>query len=105
MFFAITCIDRPNSAALRVATRPAHIAYVDGIGRRLLLAGPLLDDAGGVTGSLLVVEAADRAAAERFAAADPYKQADLFSSVVIQGFNVSIKDGARLSYISDQRAS
>jgi len=54
---------------------------------RLMIAGPLLGDDGvTVQGSLLVIEAADRAAAEAFAAGDPYAKAGLFESVTIKAF-------------------
>lgn len=45
-----------------------------------MLGGPLEDDTGRMIGSLLVVEAADRAAAERFFDEDPYAQALLYRS-------------------------
>jgi uncharacterized protein YciI len=54
----------------------------------------VLDPAGNPCGSMLVVEAADRAEAEAFAAADPYAKAGLFESVVIRPFRAVFKDGA-----------
>jgi uncharacterized protein YciI len=54
----------------------------------------VLDPAGNPCGSLLVVEAADRAEAEAFAAADPYAKAGLFESVAIRPFRTVFKDGA-----------
>ena len=44
-------------------------------------AGPLLDEAGEMCGSLVVLDVADMAEAEAWAAADPYAKAGLFASV------------------------
>ncbi len=87
MLFTFTCLDVADSQALRQSTRPAHLAWLEGFGERVVLAGPLLGDDGATpVGSLLVVACADRAAAEAFAAADPYRQAGLFRSVEIRAF-------------------
>ncbi len=88
MLFAIRCQDRPNSEALRAANRTQHLAYLRALGERLKLAGPLLtDDGETMRGSLLVIEFDDRAAAEVFAAGDPYAAAGLFGEVSIDRFH------------------
>jgi uncharacterized protein YciI len=96
MLYAISCTDKPDSAGLRTATRPAHIAHLSKAAGRIVLGGPLLSPEGHAIGSLLVVEAADRAEAEAFAAADPYAKAGLFESVVIRPFRAVFKDGAQV---------
>ena len=84
--FAITCFDKPDSLELRMATRPTHLVYLEGQQKDgvLLMAGPLLDENDKPNGSLLLVETADRAAAEAFAAGDPYAKAGLFASTEIR---------------------
>jgi uncharacterized protein YciI len=94
MLFTIACTDKPASLELRLATRPAHIEHLKAQAGRIVLGGPVLDPAGNPCGSLLVVEAADRAEAEAFAAADPYAKAGLFESVAIRPFRTVFKDGA-----------
>jgi uncharacterized protein YciI len=96
MLFAITCTDKPGALALRMETRPAHLAYLQDNQAALVLVGPLLDAQDKPAGSLLVVEAPDRAAAEAFAAADPYAKAGLFDSVVIRPYRAVFKDGKQL---------
>lgn len=93
MLFAIICTDRPESLDLRLATRPAHIAYLTTYADRVVQGGPLLDADGRPCGSLLLVDVADRAAAEGFAASDPYSNAGLFESTVIRAFRTVFKDG------------
>ena len=94
MQFAITCFDKPGSAATRQANRPAHLAFAGE--HHMITAGPLLDEDGQPCGSLLIIEAPDRAAAEAFVAGDPYGLAGLFDRVTIHGFRTVFKDGAQV---------
>lgn len=93
MLFAISCTDKPASLALRMETRPAHVDYLKQHAASFVLVGPVLDAEGKPCGSLLVVDVADRAAAEAFAAGDPYAKAGLFESAVIRPFRTVFKDG------------
>jgi hypothetical protein len=86
--FILYCIDRLGSRETRAAHREAHIAHVRRPGVTKL-AGPMLDEAGQIAGSLLVIEAEDLAAARTFAAEDPYSQADVFERIDIRPFNLS----------------
>jgi len=84
MLFAIYCLDKTGHQQLRAANRPAHLDYLKGFMGQIVTAGPLLDDAGeGMIGSLFIVDFPDRAAADAFAAGDPYGKAGLFASVRI----------------------
>ncbi len=91
MLFAITCHDKPGSLALRQHTRPAHLGYL--VDFHIVLGGPMLDESGQPCGSMLVIDAPDRAAAETFAGGDPYAVAGLFDRVTIHGFRAVYKDG------------
>jgi hypothetical protein len=85
MLFCLYNLDKPDSQSIRQAHRPAHIAYLESQGERLVAGGPLLSDDGqAMIGSLLVLECADRAEAEAFAAKDPYAVAGLFESMTIR---------------------
>lgn len=84
MLFVVQCLDKPDGAELRAKTRPAHLDYLETIAGAVKIAGPLLDDSGErPIGSLLILEARDRAAAEALAADDPYAKAGLFRKVAI----------------------
>ena len=82
-YFAIHCIDKPDSAALRASTRADHLAHLEAAAGQLLVAGPLLGLDNVPIGSLLILDCADRKAAIQFAAADPYALAGLFASVAV----------------------
>ena len=81
MHFVIHAIDRSDAGSLREHTRPTHLDYLGGFD--VVFGGPMLDDVGAMCGSLIVVQTENRAAAEAFAAGDPYALAGLFESVVI----------------------
>ena len=97
MLFALICSDRPASLDLRLATRPAHLAYLTTYADRILQGGPLLDTDGRPCGTLLVIDVEDRAAAEGFAMTDPYAKAGLFESTVIRAYRTVLRDGEVLS--------
>ncbi|MFO7920351.1 MAG: YciI family protein [Nioella sp.] len=84
MLFAVICTDKPGQLETRKANRDAHLAYLDETDARM--AGPFMDDAGAMTGSLVVIEASDRAGAEAWAANDPYAKAGLFETVRIEAW-------------------
>ena len=87
MLYVITCLDKPDSAALRAETRPAHLDHIRANIRNVLLAGPVLaEDEKTPVGSMLVVEFDTRAELERFSAEDPYVKAGLFQSVTVRPF-------------------
>jgi len=87
MLFAIRCFDKDGHQEVRKRTRDEHLAYLNGQLDKIRMAGPLLADDGATpVGSLLLIEVPDRAAAESFAAGDPYAKAGLFDSVEIAGW-------------------
>ena len=81
----LICRDKPGHLETRKANRDAHLAYIAKTGLATF-GGPMLDDDGGMCGSILMLATEDRAAAEAWAAADPYALAGLFASVEIRGF-------------------
>ena len=85
MRVALICKDKPGAVAVRLDNRSAHLAYIAATGV-VELAGPLLDEAGQMCGSLIVLEVADLATARGWAAADPYAVAGLFDSVTINAW-------------------
>jgi hypothetical protein len=92
--FAIHCIDKPMQQALRQATRPDHLAYLERARDRVVVAGPLLDDAGQPIGSMLLMRFPDYNAAVAFAADDPYARAGLFQSVAVTAWRQVLPEPA-----------
>jgi hypothetical protein len=90
--FVVSYIDKPNSLALRMANREAHLAYAhaDDKPAKVKLGGPYLDEKGDMAGSLIILEAPDKAAAVAFTQNDPYVKAGLFSSIDVRPFRVTM---------------
>jgi uncharacterized protein len=87
MLYMLFCEDQPDSLALRLATREAHLSFIAGHADKVRLAGPMLSDDGEqMLGSLFIVEANDMATARALHAADPYTRAGLWGNVVIRPF-------------------
>ncbi|MDH3473780.1 MAG: YciI family protein [Rhodospirillales bacterium] len=85
MLFVVLTTDKPNSAGIRAGNRPAHLAYLEGFGTQIVAGGATLSDNGeAMTGSFLLVDMADRAAVEAFAAGDPFAKAGLFEKTEIR---------------------
>lgn len=82
MRVALICKDKANHLHLRKDNRAAHLAYIDSTGV-VEMAGPFLDANGDMVGSLVVLSVEDLAAANAWAAGDPYAKAGLFDRVEI----------------------
>jgi uncharacterized protein YciI len=82
MRVALICIDKVGALQVRLDNRAAHLDYIAATGV-VELAGPFLD-AGAMVGSLVVLNVDDLAAAQAWAAGDPYALAGLFASVDIR---------------------
>lgn len=91
--FAILCYDRPDAGSLRADTRPRHLEYLARFGEAVVLAGPMLGEDGVPTGSIVIVDRADRAQAEALAAGDPYAEAGLFAQVRVTAFRKVLPAG------------
>ncbi|MBK4214691.1 YciI family protein [Paracoccus caeni] len=79
--FAVICRDKPGALQTRLDTRQAHLDYIARTGL-VLMAGPLIEE-GEMRGSLIILEAVDLAAAQDWAANDPYTGAGLFQAVEV----------------------
>ena len=98
MWYAIIAEDEPNSLEKRMNARPAHFARLTELQNqgRLLLAGPFpaIDsvDPGtaGFSGSLIVAEFSDLAAAKTWADADPFVTTGVYANVVVKPFRKTL---------------
>ncbi|WP_295453425.1 YciI family protein [uncultured Thiodictyon sp.] len=94
MLYAIIATDHPASLTARLSARPAHLERLRALQDegRLVLAGPHpgIDSAdpgaAGFTGSLVVAEFPDLAAAQHWAGADPYVTAGVYAQVEVKPF-------------------
>ncbi len=83
MRVTVICQDKPDSLQTRLGNRAAHLAHIEATGV-VEMAGPFLDEAGQMTGSLIILQVETLIEAQAWAAADPYAKAGLFASVAIR---------------------
>lgn len=86
MLHALICTDKPGHLEVRKTNRDAHLAHLKA-DPHVVQAGPFVDAAGEMSGSLILFDTEDRAHVEAFAAADPYARAGLFENVRIEAWN------------------
>ncbi len=91
MLFSIHALDRPDIAAERQAVHGAHIAHLKdakNFGVTITVGGPLVaDDGKSSIGSLIVIEAPDRATADKFYRADPFFKNGIWAKVEVQRYD------------------
>ena len=97
MLFLVHATDKAGALDVRLANRDDHVAWLKNAGASVKAAGPWLNEAGEMAGSLLVIEAADRAALEAWLDTDPYKRAGLFDRVEIAPWRWVINPPADLA--------
>lgn len=84
MLWAISRKAAPDFAARRETGLQAHLDYLHGQKRILVLSGATLSDDGKEpTGSLLIVNVGSRAEAQAFVDGDPFQKAGMFTNVTI----------------------
>lgn len=90
MLYAIVAYDKPNGLAHRMEVRPDHLAHLDTLGDKLVLAGPFLDAKGDMNGSFMVIEAESQADAEAVFARDPFVSRGVFGQIEIRPWKIGI---------------
>ncbi|MCK4501554.1 MAG: hypothetical protein KAU22_00875 [Desulfuromonadales bacterium] len=88
--FVVRCLDKKDHLSVRQENRPVHVEYLKSFGAQLVAAGPLLDENESMCGSIVILDLPDLAAAEAFAAGDPYAKAGLFASKTIDRWNQTL---------------
>jgi uncharacterized protein YciI len=89
MLFLILRKDRPGRLDVRLENYAKHLAYLGPHKSKLVVGGPTLGAGTGtndqdMTGSFLIVEAADWDEVKNFVANDPFEQAGLFATTIIE---------------------
>jgi uncharacterized protein YciI len=90
MLFVVNAFDRPGAGELRAAQRPQHLEYLKGRSGQIRAGGAFLDPGGQPIGSMLIIEADDQAAAEAFAAGDPFNREGVFERVEVRPWRAAL---------------
>ena len=91
MLFSVFTLDSPDAADRRKAVhgeRIARLKKANDFGVNISVGGPLMSDDGtNAIGSLMVLEAPDRASVEKFNRADPFHRDGVWGKVEIRRFD------------------
>ena len=86
MLVSLIAKDKDGALDVRKTNRDAHLSYIKSSGV-VQQAGPILNDAGEMAGSVIILDVQNMADAENWAALDPYALAGLFESVELLRWN------------------
>ena len=93
-FYSIIATDKPDGLEHRMAVRPEHLKHLDNLGDKLVIAGPFQTEEGKATGSFMVIEAPDLAAATSLYEQDPFIKQGVFDSYKISRWSLTINKSA-----------
>ena len=97
MQFIITAHDGENMLEKRMAVRPRHLEGMAKLGKHIICAGGLLDDAGKMKGSVLVLDFEDRAALDDYLKNEPYVTEHVWAKIEVELLNVVMVNGEKVS--------
>jgi len=84
MLWVISCVDNPNTAAIRNSVLQPHRDYLASQKDILVLSGATQNDDGTeAIGSAFVLNVNSRAEAKKFSDGDPFTQKGVFKSITI----------------------
>lgn len=95
MQFIIKAYDGPDMLDKRMAVRPRHLEGMNKLGKQIICAGGLLDEAGKMKGSALVVDFPDRASLDAYLNSEPYVLEGVWQTVEVEPINVVLINGEK----------
>ena len=81
MIYCFVCTDGPNAALLRMKHLDEHLKHIQDNIDHFPVAGPIPDGKGGMTGSMVMIDAETEDDAWEVFKQDPYAQVDIWESV------------------------
>ena len=93
MQFIVTAHDGKGMLDKRMAVRPRHLEGMKELGAHVICAGGLIDDAGSMKGSVLVLDFADRADLDAYLASEPYVVEHVWEKIEVETMNIVIVNG------------
>jgi uncharacterized protein YciI len=94
MEFLVVARDGSDEGAIerRQRTRPIHLASIDRLveGGNILVGGAILNEAGDMVGSMLLVDFPDRSDVDAWLAADPYVTDGVWREIEVTPFRTAV---------------
>ena len=96
MQFVITAYDGKDMLEKRMEVRPRHLENMSKLNGKVLCAGGLLDEAGKMKGSVLIMEFEDKALLDEYLANEPYITENVWQDITVEAMNVVLLDGEKV---------
>lgn len=93
MQFLIKAYDGEGMLDKRMEVRPRHLTGMKALGKQIICAGGLLDEAGRMKGSALVMEFENRAALDAYLKNEPYVVEGVWQKIEVETMNVVLVNG------------
>lgn len=97
MQFVITAYDGADMLAKQMKVRPLHLEGMERLKKHLICAEGLLDDAGNLKGSVLVMEFQNRKEVDEYLASEIYVTEHVWEKITVEQMNVVYAQGERVS--------
>jgi len=95
MQFVVKAYDGEGMLEKRMEVRPRHLEGMARLGRHVVCAGGLLDEAGKMKGSVLVMEFQNREELDAYIANEPYVQEQVWEKIEVERLNVVLVKGEK----------
>ena len=96
MQFVITAYDGAGMLDKRMEVRPRHLEGMERLKEHLVCAGGLLDDAGNLKGSVLVMEFQSREEVDEYLANEIYVTEHVWEKITVERMNVVYAHGEKV---------
>ena len=93
--FVIKAYDGEGMLDKRMEVRPRHLEGMAKLGKHVVCAGGLLDDAGKMKGSLMVMEFETREELDDYIAHEPYVVEHVWQTIEVEPLNVVLIKGEK----------
>ena len=91
MQFIIKAYDGEGMLNKRMEVRPKHLEGMNNLKDHIICAGGLLDDAGNMKGSALIMDFESREELDKYLAEEPYVKEHVWDKIEIDVMNVVIR--------------
>lgn len=96
MPYIVRAYDGENMLEKRMEVRPRHLENMSNVKGKVLFAGGLLDDAGKMKGSVLILDFDDPALIDDYLASEPYIQEKVWEKVEVERINAVLVNGEKV---------
>ena len=96
MQYIIKSYDGENMLERRLAVRPRHLENMAKAPGKVICAGGLLDDAGKMKGSVLIMDFESKELLRQYLDSEPYIKEQVWGNVEVEPINVVIVNGEKV---------